>query len=267
MSVPFDAEDILSDFTLDLIHRFKGGQYHTHVGKFHNWIGYVWSNCFFPAVQTKAYTHSNLTQDVCNDELEDGDDGEAGTFCRATPDSEMVKRNEAKPYDPSRLVTRILMDLDKPETYFGSLALPLRTMIRKLADGSTKAQAAEAAGVSDRQAYRLFQDLQKATKGSDSNLLLFEDAPQPAMIDSISAAADTTYARRNRPHNRLAEIVESHEKALTVPQLAVILQVSKREVYRLVQDNRLPALKIGTLIRLDPGPTAEWIRGHITMAA
>lgn len=67
--------------------------------------------------------------------------------------------------------------------------------------------------------------------------------------------------------NKLADMVEAHKTALTVQQLATILQCSKREIYRLVQEKRLPALKLGTLIRLDPGTTGGWIRSRMTVAA
>ena len=135
-------------------------------------------------------------------------------------------------------------------------------MLRCALQGETRKEAAKRLNITPRHALRLLN-----AAVANAKRILGTDASQPAVIESISAAADPTYGRPKRPENRLAEIVESHEKALTVPQLAVILQVSKRELYRLVQDNRLPALKIGTLIRLDPGATAEWIRGHMTMAA
>jgi excisionase family DNA binding protein len=67
--------------------------------------------------------------------------------------------------------------------------------------------------------------------------------------------------------NKLARLVEDHDTALTVAKLAQILQVSTRQIYELVQDGRLPAIKVGTLIRLDPGTTATWIRSRMTVAA
>ena len=65
--------------------------------------------------------------------------------------------------------------------------------------------------------------------------------------------------------NMLALMVEAFGTAITVAQLATILQCSKRQVYNLIEDKRLPALKIGTMIRLDPGTVAHWIRGRMTI--
>jgi excisionase family DNA binding protein len=67
--------------------------------------------------------------------------------------------------------------------------------------------------------------------------------------------------------NKLARLVENHDSAITVAQLAAILQCSKREIYKLIAEKRLPALKVGTLVRLDPGTVAGWIRSKMTIAA
>ena len=46
---------------------------------------------------------------------------------------------------------------------------------------------------------------------------------------------------------------------MTVPELAKLLSLSKVSLYELVKRGRLPALKIGGSIRLDPKQTAEWL--------
>ena len=65
--------------------------------------------------------------------------------------------------------------------------------------------------------------------------------------------------------NTLARMVEEFGSAITVVQLAKILQCSRGQVYKLIDQNRLPALKVGTMIRLDPGTVAHWIRSRMTM--
>ena len=65
--------------------------------------------------------------------------------------------------------------------------------------------------------------------------------------------------------NLLARMVQDFGSAITVAQLANILQCSKRQVYALIEDKRLPALKVGSMIRLDPGTVAHWIRGRMTI--
>jgi excisionase family DNA binding protein len=65
--------------------------------------------------------------------------------------------------------------------------------------------------------------------------------------------------------NRLAQMVEDYGSALTVVQLAEILQCSRGQIYKLIEDKRLPALKVGTMVRLDPGTVADWIRNRMTM--
>ena len=68
-----------------------------------------------------------------------------------------------------------------------------------------------------------------------------------------------------RAENTLARMVEDYGSAITVVQLANILQCSRAQIYKLVDEKRLPALKVGTMIRLDPGTVADWIRHSMTM--
>ncbi|WP_348266416.1 helix-turn-helix domain-containing protein [Edaphobacter sp. DSM 109919] len=67
--------------------------------------------------------------------------------------------------------------------------------------------------------------------------------------------------------NSLARMVEDYGCAITVVQLAKILQCSRGQIYKLIDDKRLPALKVGTMVRLDPGTVADWIRRKMTMTA
>ena len=83
-------------------------------------------------------------------------------------------------------------------------------------------------------------------------------ATKPNNIISISASA--------APENALVSMVQSYGSAITVAQLAKILQCSKRQVYALIEQKRLPALRVGTMLRLDPGAVADWIKGRMTIA-
>jgi excisionase family DNA binding protein len=67
--------------------------------------------------------------------------------------------------------------------------------------------------------------------------------------------------------NKLAAMVEAYETAITAAQLATILQCSRREIYKLIDEKRIPALRVGTMIRLAPYQIAEWIRSKMTIAA
>lgn len=69
------------------------------------------------------------------------------------------------------------------------------------------------------------------------------------------------------PENALIRMVKSYGSAITVAQLAKVLQCSKRHIYSLVEQNRLPALRVGTMIRLDPGSVASWIEVRMTIVA
>jgi excisionase family DNA binding protein len=75
-------------------------------------------------------------------------------------------------------------------------------------------------------------------------------------------------AGTGRPHQEkpvdLALVVESSQQALTVPELAKLLNCSPRNLYQQIKSGRLSAIQIGTMIRLSPASTAAWLRSQIT---
>jgi excisionase family DNA binding protein len=60
----------------------------------------------------------------------------------------------------------------------------------------------------------------------------------------------------------LIETIAKRETAFTVPEIAKLLHLSPRCVYEHVSEGRLPCIKIGTTIRLDPKVTAAWLSGR-----
>jgi excisionase family DNA binding protein len=52
---------------------------------------------------------------------------------------------------------------------------------------------------------------------------------------------------------------------MTVSDVAELLNCSPGMVYLLARQNRIPALKIGSMLRFDPGTIAEWIRTKTTV--
>jgi excisionase family DNA binding protein len=61
----------------------------------------------------------------------------------------------------------------------------------------------------------------------------------------------------------IVEIIENYGRALTVDELAELTRVSTQTIYRHIKAKKLPAYHIGTLVRLDPKATAEWLRSRI----
>ena len=61
----------------------------------------------------------------------------------------------------------------------------------------------------------------------------------------------------------LADSLEERTTALTVPELAELLNISQRQVYKLAASNRIPSFKIGGSVRFDPSAFAAWLRGRM----
>lgn len=58
----------------------------------------------------------------------------------------------------------------------------------------------------------------------------------------------------------LIQILESRREALTVQDVAELLGVSDKHIYKMVADGTLPAFYVGRSVRLDPQDIADWLR-------
>jgi excisionase family DNA binding protein len=58
----------------------------------------------------------------------------------------------------------------------------------------------------------------------------------------------------------LAKIVEGKKEALRVEEVARILNVSIKKIYRMAANGQIPCLKISHSIRFDPHDFAVWLK-------
>lgn len=61
---------------------------------------------------------------------------------------------------------------------------------------------------------------------------------------------------------KLADQIAAMGQALTVEQLAELLQCSKKALYKMVRRGTLPSFRVGTMVRFDPEITAQWLRSR-----
>jgi excisionase family DNA binding protein len=64
----------------------------------------------------------------------------------------------------------------------------------------------------------------------------------------------------------LADLVEAQPRALMVPEVAALLNVSERQIYKLAAEHRIPCLRIAGCIRFDPSALAMWLRQKADLA-
>ena len=57
----------------------------------------------------------------------------------------------------------------------------------------------------------------------------------------------------------IVEILRARHSAITVPELAAILSISTRQIYKMAAANRIPNFKIGSSVRFDPLALREWL--------
>ena len=65
----------------------------------------------------------------------------------------------------------------------------------------------------------------------------------------------------------LADSLDRKTSALTVADVAELLNISERQVYKLVAQHRIPCFKIGSSIRFDPFAIALWLRQKMAPAS
>jgi excisionase family DNA binding protein len=57
----------------------------------------------------------------------------------------------------------------------------------------------------------------------------------------------------------LASLVRQRRTAWTAEELAEVLSLSRKHIYKLAKKGRMPSLRIGGAIRFDPHATAAWL--------
>jgi excisionase family DNA binding protein len=60
----------------------------------------------------------------------------------------------------------------------------------------------------------------------------------------------------------LADVVEQKKEALRVGDVARILDVSVKQIYKMAAKGQIPSLKIANCVRFDPHAVAVWLRGQ-----
>jgi excisionase family DNA binding protein len=57
----------------------------------------------------------------------------------------------------------------------------------------------------------------------------------------------------------VASIVRSKRSAWTADELAEILSLSRKHIYKLAKQGRMPHTRFGGAVRFDPHTTANWL--------
>ena len=67
---------------------------------------------------------------------------------------------------------------------------------------------------------------------------------------------------RGAAHLMLEEL-KSTRSAMTVKEIANILRLSQREIYKLAATNQIPHFKIGASVRFDPSRVLVWLEARM----
>jgi excisionase family DNA binding protein len=65
----------------------------------------------------------------------------------------------------------------------------------------------------------------------------------------------------------IADRIDAMGHALTVKELAPLLNVSSTSLYNRAREGRIPSYRLGGSVRFDPHAVAEWLRAQECKAA
>lgn len=65
----------------------------------------------------------------------------------------------------------------------------------------------------------------------------------------------------------MLEDLKARRSAMTVRELAEVLHLSEREIYKLAATNQIPHFKIGSSVRFDASAVSVWLEEKAVMAS
>ena len=65
----------------------------------------------------------------------------------------------------------------------------------------------------------------------------------------------------------MLEELKAKRSAITVKELAGVLNLSSREIYRLAATNQIPHFRIGASVRFEPKMISAWLEARMQMPA
>ena len=60
----------------------------------------------------------------------------------------------------------------------------------------------------------------------------------------------------------MLEELKTRRKAMTVKEVADILNLSEREIYKLAASNQIPHFRVGSSVRFDPASVLAWVEAR-----
>jgi excisionase family DNA binding protein len=95
------------------------------------------------------------------------------------------------------------------------------------------------------------------SKSGEASVRRCRESAAPA---TQSRNACRTFPSGTATATTLADSVLNHGKALKVAELAFVLAISIKTIYKMVEAGRVPYIRVFGSIRFDPATTAAWIQ-------
>ena len=286
--IAIEPDDLLSGFVISLIDRLGKGQYSKIAYEnssdesspkklkysLDSWVRMVWQRWYFPEIQTQLYQEQNLEMRVNEQDNFDKDeepDLSVGEIHLFDVSAQFISNSKSMDGVSDRLrVARIVSDLDNPETFWGKLNGPTKAMIRAMAAGKMKKDAAHLAGVKPRRGQEIMAELRKQVQ--DAGLTRAQPKAAPIAKSGglrIMACADmqslpnvfdiSAAALEGDREGNIVSYIRCRRSAWTADELGELLSLSRKHIYKMAKAGRMPSYRVGGAIRFDPRATADWL--------
>jgi excisionase family DNA binding protein len=83
--------------------------------------------------------------------------------------------------------------------------------------------------------------------------------PCPTACSSSTRSASEIHIVSDNAPTTIIERIRSMRSALSVTEFADLMGMGRNTVYTLVRSGRIPSMKVGSVLRLDPVIIADWL--------
>lgn len=90
-----------------------------------------------------------------------------------------------------------------------------------------------------------------------------DSAEEENSLDPSSLSAEEL-ARASIAALKLVDTLDLRKTAMTVDEVAELVNVSSRHIYQLVKDGKIPHYHIGSALRFDPDEVKKWLVASAT---
>ena len=280
VEVANNVDDTMSQFVLYLRDEPAKDKY-VHRGQLKAWIAEMWTSSFFRSVKRDTRQDIKKNPRIDIDDMNSGDpDSKTNTKhydrCVGSKDISLATHEKLKESindSTNDRAVRRLESLNDPNSQFNTLTPTTKVMLRNLAMGMKKKQAAEAAGISVDHANKLLNALKEKQKPfaiESLNACSDDDEYQSEPTEGTGMALCPSIDGYREDESGVLVMLQAcadplFEPLLGVPEASALLCIHPKTLQALARDGKVPCTKLGKYWRFRASALDAWIQQAIEL--